>query len=160
MVFFTWTQPLLNSIKDLDRQKAVLDESLSYFKEIEQIREDVLAKYNSISEDDLKRIAEFLPSQPKDMDLIMEINDIARNSGVLLKDINITSADQTTDKKINKINLTIKVSAPYKNFIGFLENLEKNLRLIEIDDLDFISGGVDSYEYNIKASSYWQSKNL
>ena len=50
----------------------------------------------------------------------------------------------------------MKVIGPYKSFISFLGNLEKNLRLIEIERITFIAGDADSYEYNITANTYWK----
>lgn len=167
MVFFTWTQPMLDSVKGLSEQKGILNEKLFSMKEIEKERENILDSYNSVGDTNREKVGKILPSSMKEMDLIVELENMAANSGVALKDVNISDAGPESAGSVkngetfypNEIGLTIKASGPYQSFKEFLKNIESNLRIIDVESLDFISGDVDSYEYNLKIKSYWKEKN-
>jgi len=163
MIFFTWTQPIFNDIKSLYGEEQTLNTTLANFKVFQTKRDNVLSQYNAISKDDLTKLNRFLPSMSNAVDLVVEIENIAKVSGLALKDIDIKKPEDTQkssfeDQKsgVGKILVTMKVVGPYKSFVSFLGNLEKNLRPIEIERITFISGNADSYEYNITADTYWK----
>lgn len=168
-MFFTWTQPILDSIRGLSEQKGILNEKLSSLKEIEKERENILVSYNSVGDVNREKVNKILPSQMEEMDLIVEMESMAVKSGAILKDVNISDAMQEKESAgvakskenfyPNEIGLTIKASGSYQSFKEFLKSIEKNLRVIDIESLDFISGDIDSYEYNMKIKSYWKEKN-
>lgn len=162
-IFFTWTQPYIKEIGDLKSQSNIINENLANLKELQSMRDEILSKYNSISQLDLDRLNKILPSQANAIELIIEIEDIAKGSGMSLKNIDASVPEekqgtQITDKtKIaNSIPVTIKLTGPYSSFVAFLENLEKNLRLVDIEKITFLSGDADLYEYNITAVTYWK----
>lgn len=169
MVFFSWTQPILDSIRGLSEQKGILNEKLSSLKEIEKERENILVSYNSVGDVNREKVNKILPSQMEEMDLIVEMERIAVKSGVVLKDVNISDAKQAQESANsaknkeglypNEVGLTVKASGSYQSFKEFLKNIEANLRIIDVESLDFISGDVDFYEYNMKIKSYWKEKN-
>lgn len=161
-VFFTWTQPYIKETRDLKSQSNIMNENLANLKELQTMRDEILSKYNSISKTDLDRLNKILPSQANAIELIIEIENIAKSAGMTLKNIDASVPEekqgiQTTDKTktANIIPVTIKLTGPYSSFIAFLENLEKNLRLADIDKITFLSGDIDLYEYSIIAVTYW-----
>lgn len=163
IIFFTWTQPYIKEIRDLRSQSNIINENLANLKELQSMRDEILSKYNSISQLDLDRLNKTLPSQANAIELIIEIENIAKGNGMSLKNIDASVPEekqsaQITDKtKIaNTIPVTIRLTGPYSSFIAFLENLEKNLRLVDIEKITFLSGDVDLYEYNITAVTYWK----
>ncbi len=169
MVFFTWTQPMLDSMKGLNEQKRIINEKLSSLKEIEKERENILASYNSIGDTNREKVGKILPSRAEEIDLIVEMESMAVKSGVTLKDVNISDVAQEQESASNikngeslypnEIGLAIKASGSYQSFKEFLKNIETNLRIIDIESLYFISGDVDFYEYNMKIKSYWKERN-
>lgn len=163
MIFFTWTQPILNEIKSLYIQENALNSTLANFAEFQAKRDEILEKYNAISKDDLKKLNKFLPSVANAVDLVVEIENITKDSSLILRDIDIKKPEDTQKSSFEnqktgagKILVFMKVVGPYKSFISFLNNLEKNIRLTEIERITFIAGNADSYEYNIIADTYWK----
>ncbi|MBU2109753.1 type 4a pilus biogenesis protein PilO [Patescibacteria group bacterium] len=163
VIFFTWTQPYIKEIKDLRSQNNIINENLANLKELQSMRDEILSKYNSISQLDLDRLNKILPSQANAIELIIEIENIAKSVGMSLKNIDVSVPEEkqevsSTDKaKIaNIIPVTIRVTGPYSSFIAIMENLEKNLRLVDIEKITFLSGDTDLYEYNITALAYWK----
>ena len=41
---------------------------------------------------------------------------------------------------------------------GFLEDIEKNLRLIDIDQISFSTGDTSLYDFTVKARAYFQNE--
>ena len=163
MIFFTWTQPILSEIKSLYEKQQTLNSALSNFTKFQRQEKEILEKYNATSKDDLGKIGKFLPSMANATDLVVQIESLTRNNGLILKDIDVKKPEETQkssfeEKKtgVGSISVTMKVIGPYKSFISFLGNLGKNLRLIEIERITFIAGDADSYEYNITANTYWK----
>lgn len=163
MMFFLWTQPILGEIKTLREKQQTLNSALSNFMKFQEQEREILDKYNATSKDDLARIDEFLPSMANATDLVVEIESMTRSSGLTLKDVDVKkpeegqkSAFEEKKATVGSVPISMKVSGSYKSFVSFLGNLEKNLRLIEIERITFLAGDSDSYEYNVAAVTYWK----
>ena len=163
VIFFTWTQPIFTEIKSLYDKESTLNSTLANFTKFQAQEKNILDKYNSINKDDLTKLNKLLPSMANAVDLVVEVESMAKNSGLIIKDINVKKPEETQkssfgEKKsgVGNILITMKIVGPYKSFVSFLENLEKNLRLTEVERISFIAGDADSYEYNIVADTYWK----
>ncbi|MBU3925642.1 type 4a pilus biogenesis protein PilO [Patescibacteria group bacterium] len=164
MIFFTWTQPLIEEINKLKDRVDIYDKNLGNLNELQNIRQEILSKYNAVNEEDFGRLSEMMPSQVNSMEVILEVEKIAKETGLSLKTIEAMAPEQDKTytstqkiaKEINSIPIIMKLSGPYTSFITFLSVMEKNLRLIDIAKISFVSGSIDLYEYNITATAYWQ----
>ncbi len=153
--FFNWTQPLLNEIKNLQIQEKDLNNALASSKELQLIRDDLLSKFNSLDSADIDRLNKLIPGQSNPMKLVMEIDDLAKNNGLLLKKIDVKEGDEKNGET-GAVSLNIKLAGAYKSFVSFVKVLEKNLRLMEIKEVNFISSDWDSYEYNMKIATFYK----
>jgi Tfp pilus assembly protein PilO len=163
-IFFIWSQPVFQEIKDLQAQKASFDEILSTAKQIQETRDALLSQYNAISQENLDRLNKILPSQPGSIKYIIEINNILGKNGMVLKSIDIKENAESGQVSFGEekqpfevLPVSIKATGSYKSFYSFLKDLDNNLRLTDINALSFSSGGTsDQYDFNISASIYWQ----
>ena len=165
MIFFVWFQPVFNEIKDLGAQKASFDEALFTSRQIQETRKGLLDQYNTISQENLDRLNKIFPSQPGSIKYIIEIDNILRKNGMVLKSIDIqekAGGSQGVAFGVEKqpfeiFPISMKVTGSYKSFYSFLKDLANNLRLTDINTLEFSSGGTsDQYDFSISASIYWQ----
>jgi hypothetical protein len=60
------------------------------------------------------------------------------------------------NEETGAVSLNIKLTGPYKSFVSFVKVLEKNLRLMEIKEVNFISSAINSYEYNMKITTFYK----
>lgn len=173
--FFTFTNPIYQSISTLKETTASYNEALTNSKTLETEKEKLSNKYNSIAISDLDKIQKFLPDNVDNIRLILEIEKIATPFGMVLKDVKYdTASTQTTvspvgatTKIVNKNygtwNLEFSTSGTYDNFVNFTKNLEKNLRIVDIVSIDFSSNTPmgsnpslsEIYKYNFKVKTYW-----
>lgn len=161
-VFFTWTKPYFEETKTLESQKASLEEILSNSRQIQELRDNLLAQYNDIPQDNLERLNKMLPDHPDSIKFIIELNNVLNNNGMLLKNIDVNDAkseekpDFGQEQSIETMEFTIKTTGSYGSFYSFLKDLERDLRLVNINSLNFVSSETDSYEFNITGSAYWK----
>lgn len=164
-VFFGLTIPALNDIKADSIKDARLSEALREFNNLEKIRNEILAKYSSVSNEDGARLDRALPRQISAVNLVYQIDDMAKSRGMLLKSINIeepklskkaaitTAADAS---KFNSAVIVFNASGSYDVFLRFLSDLEKSLQVMDIKDVSFSSSGrVDSYDFSVRAVTYY-----
>lgn len=180
--FLAFSEPLFNDISQLRAQVAFYNEALNNSKALENERDKLTAKYNSINPENLSKLQKFLPENINNIRLILEIEQIAMPYAMALKDIkyNTTIANainttvglsqggvvsKTSPKDYGIWDLEFSTSGTYNNFLNFTKDLEKNLRIVDISSIEFSSstGSLsnsllntsDVYKYNFKIKTYW-----
>ena len=179
--FFLFTNPLYGGpggVTDLQAQAASYDEALTNSKSLENERDILTNKYNSIDPDNLSKLQKLLPDNVDNIRLIIEIGTIAAPYGMVLSDVKYSTATpqtgttptgavqggvaQTVNKNYGIWDLEFSTTGSYANFLNFTKDLEKNLRIVDISSIQFSSdvsaGGVtssDSYKYGFKIKTYW-----
>ncbi len=195
VVFFTFSSPIYNDIIQLRVQAASYNDALSNSKALEIERDKLTTKDNSIKPEDKIKLQKLLPENIDNIRLILEIEQIALPYGMVLKDVkyNVTPADTakgTTGGEVATVqggatisenlkdygvwDLEFSSTGTYGNFLNFIRDLEKNLRIVDISSIQFssdttagannVTGGatstttsplLESYKYGFKIKTYW-----
>jgi len=157
-----WVRPLWVSIGISSQEEAALETALSRFRELKEYRDTLLETYNSIGQEDLERLKEFLPQSEKAGLLLVNLENLGKSSGVLMKNIDVQSQrgkeEVMASGEVERLPFSLSFSAPYAPFRSFLAALEGHRRLIEIERISFPVPvrETDSYEFSIQAHTYWQ----
>ncbi|MFA6300799.1 MAG: hypothetical protein WC609_00420 [Candidatus Paceibacterota bacterium] len=158
-IFIILTSPIYNDISTLNAQVASYDTALDNSKALENQRDMLVAKENSISVENMDRLEKFLPQNVDNIRLILEIEEIAKPYGMTLKDIKYdAAADKSTTgntagtpvvqggrtaeiapKDYGIFNLEFSTTGTYVNFVNFTKALESNLRVVDISSISFSS---------------------
>ncbi len=166
-VVLVWrmTIPYWNDIKTLSADKAVFDDALANSRELQSIRDDLLSKYNTISQSNIGWLNKMLPSQFDPDTVIVMLENRIKAHGLLLKRVNVKEAEEAKNLSTaalgippppyKTITFSASVSGPYSSFLAFLSDLEKSLRLIDVGSISFSSASTDVYEFNIEAKTYY-----
>ena len=178
-VFLFFTKSLYTSVQDLRTQQSIYNEALNNSKDLENERDKLTAKYNTISLDDLARIKKLLPDSVDNIRLILEIERLALPYGMVLKDVqyNVTQSVAATNGAVasgasgreqakggyGSWDLEFSVTGTYNNFINFTKTLENNLRIVDISSIQFASAsgiglnksGPEIYRFAYKIKTYW-----
>ncbi len=173
--FFMFTNPIYQELPVLRAELDSYNEALNNSKALENERDKLTSKFNSISKEDLEKLEKLLPDNIDNIRLILEIEKIASPYGMALKDVKYNAEEPVeanakqagsggkleTNKDYKVLNMEFSVSGPYNNFINFTKDLESNLRIVDISSISF-SSEVDSktnpggsYKYNFKIKTYW-----
>ncbi len=161
-VFSMFTSPIYNQMAEFRAKAASYNEALSNSKTLENERDKLTTKYNSISPDDLLKLQKLLPENINNIRLILEIEQIAMPYGMVLKNVkySVTSDKDTPNKGASSTStpsskprgssllgkdygvwdLEFSTAGTYSNFLNFLRDLESNLRIVDISSIQFSSG--------------------
>jgi hypothetical protein len=183
--FFMFTNPIFNDISALKAQVASYNEALNNSKALENERDILTAKYNTIDPNDLAKLQKLLPDNIDNIRLILEIGQIASPYGMTLTNVkyNATSDTNTSSavasaaivqggavpsaesSDYGTFNLEFSTSGSYDNFINFTKDLENNLRMVDISSIIFSSntgasviakaGTPEIYTYDFKIKTYY-----
>ncbi len=183
--FFVFVTPMYKEVSVLKTEVAAYNEALDNSKALENERDKLTAKYNTIDPEDLSRLQKLLPDNIDNIRLILEIEKIASPYGMVLKNVkynsdeNVSStpgeavirgggiAPQETSNEYGTWNLEFSVTGSYNNFINFTNDLETNLRIVDVGGVSFTSsqaGALEKsnsaqvYTYNFKIKTYWLKK--
>lgn len=132
-IFFVFASPMLTDISALSAKAASYNEALGNSKALENERDKLTTKYNSISTENLQKLKKFLPENVDNIRLILEIEKIASPYGMALKDVkyNADDIDNTTPKGVitggpkqspkeyGVFDLEFSTTGTYKNFLSF-----------------------------------------
>lgn len=181
-IFFVFANPIFNDLSALNVQAASYNDALGNSKMLENERDKLTAKYNSINPENINKLAKFLPQNVDNIRLILEIEQIAAPYGMTLKDVKYDTEETvepsarqqgvlpgSISKKANKdygiFELEFSTSGSYDNFINFTKDLENNLRIVDISSIVFSStatpavgggaGSSDKYNYTFTIKTYW-----
>ena len=118
-------------------------------KQINNLRslETSLASISS----EVQKLSIALPKKEKISELIVQVDAIAKGQGLTVNSIApsqanseelavLGSSEESTEPTIGQYAFTISVTGEYAGLVSFLQNIEANLRPINIQKADFASG--------------------
>jgi|GEM_PF-3418578 len=156
----------------------VLDDALQIADNISSTTQELLAKVDAVSSDDLQKAHEMIPQQFDAVRTVNDISHVATRYGLtvdnptvdtlnswtaddLRGDKNVSAVGQANAKTINggaikAIHISFSVDSTYETFTSFIKDLEKSLKVIDIVGVDFSSnngspqeGGGFTYKVDI-----------
>ncbi len=161
-LFLGFTTNLMDEINKVNNDIAFLDQILLNANELKAVRNKHLEKYKSLPPEELEKLNKFLPDRIDNVRLIIDVDNIAARYGMTLKNVRVkndgTKSQATlgaSDKPYASVGLSFAVSSSYENILRFLADLEKSLRLVDINSVTFTAGDKDFDEYQIDLVTYW-----
>ena len=181
--FFGYTRPTYTKIQDLQQQSAQLDGILNEASEFQQLKSQLMTRYNALPSDVLDRLNKLLPDHVDNVRLILDVDSLAAQDSLALDNVIINTDSSSTDGSTTatpssalgalgtdkttygSLTLQFKTSGTYENFTQFLRQLESSLRLVDVVGLSAQADAIDptakttskepTYTYNIKVQTYW-----
>ncbi|MDO8492239.1 MAG: hypothetical protein Q7S34_01180 [bacterium] len=176
-LFFSFVDPLYRSesetnlgIKKLNSEIQKYDEAINKSEELLQEKKRLVNIRDSIDEKSRLRLEKLLPDSIDNIRLIIDINNIARPYGLVLKNLRLTAFDNkpkgATDasvrevaiggnETIGSVTLGFGVTARYEVFKQFMHDLESSLRLVDVTDLALKNSEKDFYDFDVTLKTYW-----
>ena len=162
LVFFL-VMPEYNTFKklqtELGEKTAEYNAEFDYYNAI-AVTYDELQSH----QDDLKKIDDALPQDPTLGDTIYFLQEIAKENGLIVKNLFLSRSSQTslssnTGSDVNSVKdiiFSIDLMGDYPSLGGFMISLEKSSRIFEITSIFFgsITGPPYSFSLQIKTYSY------
>lgn len=170
IIFFLVIDPLNEEIKVLSKEKQDNDTMLGLAQDLQRKRDLIHEAFNGISVDERRELEKLLPDTVDNVRLILDINNVAEQYGVVIKGITVSREGDTNTKSgqnvvssvdtkgdIGTITLGFSIDATYDVFINFMKDLEEALRVVDIRALGITSSRTDDVflGFVITLDTYW-----
>ncbi len=140
-IFWFWIKPLLSSINEM---KAKIESNYRSKENIEVKLKDLkdLEARLEVYSDSISVLSEFLPEGKQEPELLVTFERIAQNSGVILRTISpLKIPPKEQPKEFKKAGYSLNLVGDYHPIKLFIQQLERNKRLINIRTIKFSGGG-------------------
>ncbi|MCW9054444.1 MAG: hypothetical protein OQJ98_00465 [Candidatus Pacebacteria bacterium] len=161
-LFFGYVRPSYEGIQKLRVEEAQYDEALTQSRELQDLRDSLLSRYNTFSQNDLNRLEKLLPDNVDNVRLILDIDSIASKYNMRTRNVTVSGAGSEATNIIaagagatDSVVLSFSVAARYDDFIRFLKDLESSLRIVDVVGLSFKSDEGDAYTFGVSLRTYW-----
>lgn len=162
-VFFLLV-PQWNAVSALRADVSQLQSLSSELDQLGTQRDALIKEYTSISEADLKKVAELAPRDSENSSALVDLDTLASSNGLALSQIDFTntaSAGATAlklpaTKSYGEIPVSLSLRGTYDGFRKFLTGLEHNLRLVDVTDINLGAAPGGILTISVKAKLYYQ----
>ena len=170
--FVLIVQPQYNEIKDMQVQETELEDVLDNARKLQSLRDSLLEKRNGIANSDIRRLEKLIPESADNVKLILEFEQIADTHNLSIQAASAVKDDDETGQQIQNFDIETKdygiitldftINGDYADFIAFLKDIEKNLRITDIRAFNITppSGFDSEYSYSISIDTYWLKDNI
>ncbi len=164
-----YTNPTFQASKSLATQAASYNDALSKAQQLRAMRDSLLSKRNTFSNEDVTKLEHVLPDNIDTIRLIIDINNIASKHNLSLGNLQLGSISDSRSTQssaavgssgdpIGSVQIGFTVSTDYDTFLAFLHDLEHSLRIIDVDKISFDSSTsqtTGSSTYTLDLRTYW-----
>lgn len=162
-IFFGFIDSQYAEVKEISAEMEEYDTALRQVRDLRQAEQNILAKRASFEEVDIERLEKLLPDNVDNVRLLLDLDAIASKYGMTLRGVSVSQpsslgqneAEDAGGAGVRFVTVSFAVNSSYRNFLLFLEDLERSLRLVDVDGVSFQSSDVDFYEYQVSLKTYW-----
>ncbi len=179
-IYFTVTQSMLDGAKAVQAVNVQYLAAIDSADQLIKVRDQVLKDYNTLSLDDKGRLNKMLPNTVDNIRLIIDLNSVALKHGFSLRNIkavasaagqksttasvstpqmmpanNMNGANTIATPILDTVTVSFSVSAPYLQFISFMQDLEADLRIMDLTHLTMSVNDTGTYDYSLEFKTYW-----
>ena len=177
--FFYYTKPAYDGTKDTTVQITEYERALSQVQETQQLRDDLLGRFNQISEQQSYTMSQILPTEFDQVRFLIELDRLAAQSGLTLQNVSFSSAaagEQAadgagqTESGVQTTEVSFSTTASYDDALVLARNIERSAQIIDITELSVGAPGGGDGEgeapeqtllignqntYNFTGTTYW-----
>ncbi len=181
-IFFFLIDPQYKKVQELQAEVEENDKTLEIAAKLRSKRDELREKFNKISQEERDELEKLLPDTVDNVRLIIDINNVAEQFGIVIRNISINTDEGTEassgtvrsggssfegitgedaikyvdSSKIGVISFSFSVSAKYEVFLEFLRQLEESLRIVDIRNIQVSRSAEGSiYDYQVTMDTYW-----
>ncbi len=182
-LFFAFVQPLYGDVTQLKTEATAYSSALDNSTFLQKTQDALLSQYKNVQQSDKDRLNNFLPNTVDNIEFILQIEQMANLHNMSLKGIKFDPTfDQSTSATpvsggvltanspdanlpYGTFSLEFQTEGTYSQFTEFLNDMEHNLRLVDIKSISFdvptplVKGtlGPDPniYDFTLKVDTYW-----
>lgn len=145
-------------------ERAKLNQALANADRIKNKIIDLQKAESSISAEDLDKLNKFIPSHVDNVNLLIDINNIAVKRGMTIKNVRVRpNSDSSTGMPLKDsaqtgilpTYMSFSITGNYQTLTGFLGDLALSLRVVDPVSLSFSVDEKGANQYNFEIKTYW-----
>ncbi len=167
-LFLIFTRPQYDSLSKLRSTLSSRNDVVNNSGALkDELRKKQAAK-SSIDINLIDRLNKIVPADVDSVFLIIEVDDLARRYGMSLKSPRFSSKDVVSDtrgfqtidtKPYNVFTFEFVVDGSYDNFMEFLRDVERNMRLFDVTAVSFMTPEKgNTISFRVSLNTYWLKK--
>jgi len=139
---------ILSIQEEINHYSNLIEEKRELVSKTEQLKQ----AYDS-KQEDIKKVYYVLPKEKQIPELIVQFEALASGNGLILEDLSIQKKKRAQETKkeeeqktreavlqeVETLKISLKVTGTYLSFESFLKTLESNVRIMDIQSIDFTS---------------------
>lgn len=164
-LFAAYTNPTYQDVKALQAKAAEYDQALTQSSKLRSARDQLLARRNTFSTDNVRKLERILPDNVDNIRLIIDMDNIAARYGLKIKNVVLGATSAAPGSQVaavgqgsqvvGSVELGFSVDATYDNFAAFLQDLQKSVRIVDVESIKFSAGTGDLNTYGLQIRTYW-----
>lgn len=162
-LFFGFIDPAWNRVQELRTEASQFDIALTRSRELQQTRDSLLSRYNTLPLTALTRLSKMIPDNVDNVRLVLDIDSLANRYGMRVRDVALDADTSRTERgqigpdesRFASRLLSFSVTGSYTEFRAFLEDLEQSLRLVDVMKVEFTATESGVYDYAVSIKTYW-----
>jgi Tfp pilus assembly protein PilO len=168
-LLFWVARPMWDGVLKLRVEQTEVRAALASLRDLEKLRDELLATYDSIPRDKLNRLNEILPTEKDISGILVNFEKMTQERGMLMKKIEFLKEGKSVTPRTtigqsagpaSEISYSLSVVGSYEALRSLLLALEQNLRIVDVSTIGFSSGSGESalWDFAISAKSYYQPR--
>ena len=120
--------------KTIESRKADFEKKQAMIGKIEDLKKQVKEKQS-----DMSKLASILPETKKTQDVLVNLEEIAKESGIELKTVKLASLAGTGgqgQREVKTLQIEISSGGQYQSLVNFIKLIEKNLRVFDLQEFN------------------------
>lgn len=170
-MFFFYTKPTYDESRALQSLIGEYNQALDKAGELQRLKQSLLSRYNAFNPVDIERLHKLLPDHVDNVRLVLDLDNMASRFGLALQNVVVGAAAAESSTAVGAIggsnqsydSLTFKFATEgtYPNFVRFMEDLEKSLRIVDLISLSMSAanagapGAEPVYRFDVTVRTYW-----
>ncbi|MEA2715291.1 MAG: hypothetical protein QOG91_319 [Candidatus Parcubacteria bacterium] len=178
-IYFTMTERIMGEANLVQADNVNYLKAIESAKQLLSERDKVRQDLASIEPADLERLNKMVPKSIDNIRLIIDLTNVALKHGFALQNVKATagsaapgaagtpayapapSAGSAANQNgisvptIDTVSISFSIIAPYQQFIGFMQDLEANLRLMDVTHISMTASDTGIYNFNVQLRAYW-----
>jgi Tfp pilus assembly protein PilO len=167
--FVVLTNPLYAEIQVLRQEEASYGNALANSLKLQELRDVLIDKQNQFTQRDIESLEKMIPSSVDNIKLAIELQQIGEAEGLSVESVQYDPVGGSSDTDVEALGasaqtlyevfeLEIIARGEYTQFVEFLKEVERNLRIVDVSHVEFSSDGTflneNEYTYNITIKTY------
>ncbi|MEK9176757.1 MAG: hypothetical protein AAB923_00505 [Patescibacteria group bacterium] len=162
-LFFGYVNPTYTQMKTLIAEANQYDNALTRSRELQSVRDQLLARYNAFPQDGITRLEKLVPDHVDNVRLILDFDAMASRYGMRVKNVSIESDESRSQagqigpsqSASESVILSFSISGTYDTYRKFLADLEHSLRIVDVAGLTFGTNDTGVFDYRVRLKTYW-----